>query len=75
MASELSMAIASYEWQTVIDLVTAQPNLAQTKSTRLGFFEGKRPSTVVPLHEVVTGVAPVMVTFAVLQAFPNAAQV
>lgn len=70
--SELSLALASYDWDTAINLVRAQPNLARVFSQRLGFFEGKHASTVLPLHEAVTGIAPASVAKAILEAYPDA---
>ena len=72
--SELSLALVAYQWDKAIELVKTQPNLARVYSVRLGFFEGRQSSTCLPLHEASTGVAPIEVAQAILQAYPDAAQ-
>lgn len=73
-SSELSLALASYQWDPAVALVKSKPALARTFSVRLGFFEGRQASTCLPLHEASTGVAPVNVAKAILDAYPDAAQ-
>jgi hypothetical protein len=72
--SELSLALASYQWDKALELVRSKPGLARVYSVRLGFFEGRQASTCLPLHEASTGVAPVQVAKAILQAYPDATQ-
>lgn len=72
--SDLSLAIASYEWQKAFDVVKSQPGLARVWSVRFGFFEGQKESTLVPLHEACFGGAPIGVAQAILEAYPEASQ-
>jgi hypothetical protein len=72
--SELSLALASYQWDNALELIKTKPSLARVYSVRLGFFEGRQASTCLPLHEASTGIAPVNVAKAILQAYPDATQ-
>ena len=70
--SELSLAIASFQWDRAISLVQKDPKLAKVWTLRLGFYEGKHDSEVLPLHETCTGTAPTPVARALVQAYPDA---
>jgi hypothetical protein len=70
--SELSLAITSLQWQQAIDCVTSNPQLARVWCLRMGFYEGRHDSNVLPLHEACTGVAPTAVARAIVEAYPDA---
>jgi len=70
--SPLSMALMEYEWAKASTLVQRQPSLAKTWQQRLGFFEGKTASNVLPLHEASNGLAPCELVKSILDAYPNA---
>jgi len=70
--NELSLALTSYEWDRAVTLVQQTPVLAKTWNVRLGFFEGRTSSTLLPLHEASGALAPVRVADAILRAYPEA---
>jgi hypothetical protein len=72
----LSVLIASDQWDAVIAAVKSRPDLARQWTTRQGFFEGIKDSTVLPLHEcLVAEQAPFKVTLAVLEAYTDAVRI
>lgn len=72
--SELSLALASFQWEKAIRLVQSKPYLAKQLTLRMGFYEGKNDSEVLPLHEACTGTAPARVAIEILRAYPDAAK-
>jgi len=69
--SELSLAIASDQWEHASSLV--QPRQARHWSVRQGFFEGLKDSNVLPLHEVVVAEeAPYSLVLQLFEAYPDA---
>lgn len=70
--SELSLALAAFEWNRAIQIIRMNPSLASRASTRFGFFEGRKDSTVLPIHEACCGDAPVELIVELLRAFPAA---
>ncbi|GKY99503.1 hypothetical protein MPSEU_000904500 [Mayamaea pseudoterrestris] len=72
--TELSLALASFEWDRAVSIINRDPKQAKVWTLRLGFYEGTHNSELLPLHEACTGTAPPSVAQALLQAYPKAAQ-
>eukprot|EP00980_Cylindrotheca_fusiformis_P022068 scaffold8962_cov123-Cylindrotheca_fusiformis.AAC.4 len=71
MPSELSQAIVSEKWETVIQICNAKPAAAKTWTTRQGLFEGIKDANVLPLHEALVAGAPFPSIEALVRAYPD----
>ena len=71
MPSDLSLAITSDKWDTVIQICNAKPTAAKTWGTRHGLFEGIKDSNVLPIHEALVAGAPFEAIQALVFAYPD----
>jgi len=69
--SDLSEAITSDKWDTVVQICKSKPAAAQTWTTRQGLFEGIKDANVLPIHEALVGGAPLHVIQALIYAYPD----
>lgn len=74
-SSALSQAIASEQWDHAMMLIESKKELSRSYSTRPGFFEGVRLSTVLPIHEAcANNTAPFQLVEAIVNAYPACLQ-
>jgi hypothetical protein len=69
MASPLSNAITSEQWDQVIQVCQTTPSAAKAWTTRPGLFEGIKDANVLPIHEALVAGSPYPVIEALLFAY------
>jgi hypothetical protein len=71
-SSALSQAITSEQWDHAKMLIEQKKELARLYSSRPGFFEGVKQSTVLPIHEAcANNEAPFALIVAIVKAYPG----
>ncbi|KAI2491648.1 hypothetical protein MHU86_22894 [Fragilaria crotonensis] len=71
-SSALSQAITSEQWDHALMLLESKKELSRMYSTRPGFFEGVKLSTVLPIHEAcANNDAPFALIESIVKAYPE----
>ena len=68
----LSRAITSGQWSLATKAAKNFPEQACAWSKREGFFDGKKPAQVLPLHEALVGSAPLSLIKVLVNIYPKA---
>lgn len=76
LSNPISQYIDSEQWERVIGLAKSKPEICKQWTERTGFFEGIRPSNVLPIHEACANESvPFSVVEALVQAYPESVRV